>query len=80
MPTHRPELPPLPIISIVRTAYKKLACNSAHGAEWNSDELKASISQAHQELDEMLRSLAQAFDEALARYKRMDDVFPEGGG
>jgi hypothetical protein len=45
--------------------------------EWNSSDLKASISEAQAEVDSIFIALGREFDGALEAYRKLDDIAPD---
>ena len=45
--------------------------------EWNEGELRTRIAAAQEEIDKLFVTLGKEFDDALERYRRMDDLSPE---
>jgi hypothetical protein len=45
--------------------------------EWNEAELRSRIAEAQEEIDKLFVTLGKEFDDALERYRRIDDLAPE---
>ena len=55
----------------------ELLVSVSREGEWNEAELRRRIDAAQEEIDKLFVTLGKEFDDALERYRRIDDLAPE---